>query len=107
MQNLSFLAVDPQKPRYEVQARIVDLDRPAASLDPVLAIAPVDWTVTIRVRYTVAPVGGGRPVFDDVVAATGTASGGLTSATRVQKATEAAVQADIGTFLQRLRTEWR
>jgi hypothetical protein len=108
LRSLNFLADGPSKDAYVVTASIVDLDRPVGSLDPVLIVAPVDWSVTVKIHYTVAPAGGGRPVFDDVIAATGAAGrmGGITAAARVRQANEAAVRANIRVFVGRLQTEW-
>ncbi len=105
LRNLDFLA-DGARGAYVVTARIVDVDVPLGARDPVLVIAPVAWEVTVKVRYTVTPTGGGVPVFDDVVAATATGSSGFSATARVRKAAEAAVRADIETFAQRLGTEW-
>jgi hypothetical protein len=92
--------------RYQVSAHIIDLQQPIGSLDPVLWFAPVDWSVTIKVRYIVSAPGR-APLFDEVVAATGTAEGGssLSSQGRVRRATEAAVRNDIQSFLTRLNSE--
>ena len=59
---------------YQVSAHIMSLDKPAGSLDPLLWLAPVDWSVTIKVRYVVSAPGH-APEFDTIVAATGTAEG--------------------------------
>ncbi len=79
-----------------VTAYILNLEQPLAGLD---------LTVTVRIHYVVAPVGGGRAVFDDTVAASGTASLGsaLIGAERLRKANEAAVRANIQSFVERLR----
>jgi len=92
---------------YQVSAHIMDLDKPTGSLDPLLWLAPVDWSATIKVRYVVAAPG--KPaVFDEVVAATGVgdATSSAGSQGRVQRAIEAAVRADIQSFLIRLNTRW-
>ena len=95
-------------PPYQVSAHIMDLDKPTGSLDPLLWFAPVDWSVTVKVRYVVSAPGH-APVFDEVVAATGTAEGtsSLSSQGRVRVAAEAAVRNDIQAFLSRLNTEWK
>jgi hypothetical protein len=88
-----------------VRAEIVDLQRPGGSLDPVLVFAPLDWDVTVKVRYTVSPAVGGPPVFDELVAATGSASGdsAATSDGRIRKGVEAAVRADIADFIEQVQ----
>ncbi len=107
LRNLNYLA-DGGTGAYVVTADLVDLDRPALAVDPVLIIAPVEMTVTAKIHYVVKPVGGGAPVFDEVVATTGTGAGdsALTSDGRVRKGVEAAVKANIAEFVSRLRTEW-
>lgn len=94
--------------RYVVDATIEDVDQPGGSLDPVLIVAPVDWSVTVKIRYVVMPVDQSRPVFDELVAATGqTGDRGLVASERVRSATEAAVQANLEAFLDRLKREWK
>ena len=92
---------DPPTARYVVTVDILNLDRPVAALDPALLFVPVDLSVTATLRYTVAPTGGGKPIFSDVVATTGTGSG-LTPAERVRKANEEAMRLNIAEFLKRL-----
>jgi hypothetical protein len=105
LRNLDYLNEDSTKAAYVVSAQIVELQRPVAGFDPVLVFAPVDWAVTVKVRYTVTPRHGGVPVFDELVAATGVADGAtaLTSDGRVRKADEAAVRANIEAFIARMR----
>ena len=105
--NLGYLAPDKGAATYRLSADLVDLDRPTSAYDPVLIFVPVDLTVTVRIHYTVTPVGADRPVFDDVVATTGTASvnDAVTPAMRVQRANEAAMRLNIVAFLQRLQTK--
>ena len=105
LRNLDYLAARDAGGVNVVTATIVDLDRPAASLDPVLILAPVDWSVTLKVHYVVAPARGGHAIFDDLVATTGTSSGvgSLTSGIRVRQADEAAVRANIAEFVRRFR----
>lgn len=104
---LDFLAAGGAGAGYVVDARIVDVQLPVGAKDPVLIIAPVEWEVTVKVRYTVTPAAGGAPVFDDVVAATGSGAPAFSASTRVRNAAEAAVRANLESFVQRLRTEWR
>jgi hypothetical protein len=91
----SYLADTPEKAMLEVSASLVDLQRPLAGLD---------LTVTSKVRYTVSPVGGGTPVFDETIAASGTGhmSDALIAVERLRLANEASIRANITAFLQRL-----
>lgn len=98
--NLNYLG-DPATARYVVSVDILNLDRPVAAMDPALLFVPVDLTVTATLRYTVAPTGGGKPIFSDVVATTGTGSG-WTPAERVRKANEDAMRLNIAEFLNRV-----
>jgi hypothetical protein len=109
LRNLNYLAADGSSGGYVVNATLVDLDRSALAVDPVLIIVPVDMNVTATIHYTVTPAGGGAPVFDGVVAATGTGEGdsALTSDGRIRKGVEAAMRANIVEFLKRLQTQWR
>jgi len=109
LRNLGYLASDPSKASYVVSADLVDLDRPVAALDPALLFVPIDLSVTVRIRYTVARAAGGPPVFKAVVAttATATASDAATPAGRVRKANEAAVRLNTIAFLQRLDADWK
>ena len=108
LRNLNYLA-DGDGP-YVITAQILDLDRPWASkVHPILAIMPVDMSVSVRIRYVVRPAGGGTPVFDDVVGTTGTAtaSDSLAPDARMRKANEAAVRSNIAEFVNRLQATWR
>jgi hypothetical protein len=109
LRGLGYLASDDSKAAYVVSADLVGLDRPMVALDPALLVVPIDLSVTARVHYTVTPVVGGRPVFDDIVATTGTASASdaITPAGRVRKANEAAIRQNIAAFLDRLQTDWK
>lgn len=90
------LAEQPGAASYEVSAQLTDLDRPMAG---------VDMSVTTTVRYKAQSVSGGSPLFDNNVAATGTAKFGehLIGTERLRKANEASVRANIESFIQRLR----
>jgi hypothetical protein len=108
LRNLNYLA-DGQG-AYVVTADIVDLDRPwAEKIHPILAIMPVDMSVSVRIRYVVRPAGGGQAVFDDVVGTTGTATAkdSVAPDIRLRKADEAAVRANIAEFVNRLQAAWR
>jgi len=109
LRNLGYLASDDARAGYVVTADIVDIDRPAGIKDPVLMLSPINVDVTIRIHYTVTRVGGGKPVFDETLAATGaaTADDALTADARLRKANEAAVRGDIQVFLKQLRTAWK
>ncbi len=82
---------------YEVTAAMTKLDRPMAGLD---------MSVTSSVTYKATPTAGGAPMFDQLVAATGTAKFGdsLIGVERLRLANEAAVRENISSFIKRLRT---
>lgn len=107
--NLGYLSEDKATALYRLSADLVDLDRPTAAYDPVLIFVPIDLSVTVRIHYTVARAGADHPLFDEVVATTGTATAddSLTPAGRVRKANEAAVRLNIAAFLQRLQPDLR
>ena len=108
LRNLNYLAEGAGS--YVVTADIVDLDRPwAEKIHPILAIIPVDMSVSVRIHYVVRPSAGGPPVFDDTVGATGTATAedSVAPDIRVRKANEAAVRANIAEFAARLRSDWK
>ena len=77
-----------------VSASLIDLKQPLAGFD---------LTVTSRVRYTVTR--DSQTVFDETVAATGTASMGqsLMATERLRKANEASIRENIKAFLTRFR----
>ncbi|HVV34615.1 MAG TPA: hypothetical protein VHC73_15415 [Vitreimonas sp.] len=83
-------------PRFHVVANLQNVDRPMAGFD---------MTVTTTVRYTVTPVDGGAPIFDDVVSASGTAHMGdaFMGTERLQMAIEASARENITEFIRRLR----
>ena len=109
LHNLNYLADDPSKAAYVVSADLVDLDRPVAAFDPALLFVPIDLTVTVKIHYTVTRTTGGAPVFDEVVATTGTGGAGdaLTPVGRVRKGVEDGVRLNIAAFVRRLQTEWK
>jgi hypothetical protein len=92
----SYLADDPDRANLQVSASIVDLQRPLAGLD---------LTVTSKVHYTVSPAGGGAPLYDNTVAASGTAtfSDALIAVERLRMANEASIKANIASFIEQLR----
>lgn len=94
---LNYLADDGSQAKIEVSANIVGLQRPLAGLD---------MSVTSKVRYSALPAAGGAPVFDETLAATGTAKFGeaLLGVERLRKANEAAIRANIEVFVKRLQT---
>lgn len=96
LKGLNYLADSSDKASLELKASIVDLQRPMAG---------IDMSVTSKVRYSAIPVAGGAPVFDDTVAATGTAHFGesLLAVERLRKANEAAMRANIEAFVKRLQ----
>ncbi|MDP3406388.1 MAG: hypothetical protein Q8S03_16985 [Brevundimonas sp.] len=67
-------------------------------------LAGLDISVTSQVRYTVTQ--SGQPIFDELVAATGTAtmSDALIAAERLKMANEKSIQENIRQFLIRFRT---
>ena len=94
---LNYLADDGSQAKIEVSANIVDLQRPMAG---------IDMSVTSKVRYSALPATGGAPVFDETLAATGTAKFGeaLLGVERLRKANEASIRANIEIFVKRLQT---
>jgi len=77
----------------------------AAMLELKQPMAGLDMSVTSRVRYTVVDASG-RMVFDDTVAATGTAKMGeaLIGTERLRLANEYAIRENIKAFIERFRT---
>jgi len=76
----------------------------AAMLELKQPMAGLDMSVTSRVRYSVTDASG-RIVFDDTVAATGTAKFGeaLAGAERLRMANEYAIRENIKAFIERFR----
>ena len=76
----------------------------AAMLELKQPMAGLDMSVTSRVRYTVTDASG-RMVFDDTVAATGTARMGeaLVGSERLRLANEYAIRENIKAFIERFR----
>jgi hypothetical protein len=109
LKNLGYLSDDGSTPGYVVKGDLVDLDRPTVAFDPALLLVPINLSVTVRIHYTVTPKDGGHPVFDDIVATTGTATANdaATPSGRVRKADEAAVRLNIIAFLKRLQADWK
>lgn len=110
LRNLGYLAESDASAGYVVSAQIVDLDRPwADKVHPLLVLAPVDVSVSVRIHYVVTPARGGPAVFDDTVGTTGTATAGdsLGEDNRMRKANEMAVKANILEFASRLHDTWR
>jgi hypothetical protein len=91
-----FLADDPTRAKNEITANLQELQRPLAGLDV---------TVTSRVHYSAKSTGDQKVIFDDVVAASGTAklSDTLLGVQRLQFANEAAMKENIRSFIERLR----
>jgi hypothetical protein len=110
LRNLGYLAADPSKAGYVLSVDIVDLDRPVVAIDPAFIFVPVDMSVTVTLHYTLAAAARqGRPIVDETVATTGTASAAdaLTPAGRVRKANEAGVRLNTAEFLKRLNASWK
>ena len=93
---MGLLADDPAAAKTEISANLQDLQRPLAGLD---------MSVTSKVHYTAKSTADQKVVFDDVVAATGTAKFGdaLIAVQRLQLANEASMKENIKAFIERLR----
>ena len=93
---IGFLADDPATAKAEITANLQDLQRPLIGLD---------MSVTSKIRYSAKSTADQKIVFDDVVAATGTATVGdaLLGVQRMQLANEASIKANIKAFIERLR----
>ncbi len=93
---MGYLADDPAKADLELTASIVDLERPVVAIQP---------TVVSKVRYTVSPAGGGAPLFDETLAASGTPTmaESFFEPDPTRPANEAAMRANISIFLQELQ----
>ena len=76
----------------------------ASMLELKQPMAGLDLSVTSRVRYSVTDASG-RTIFDDTVAATGTAKMGeaLVATERLRLANEYAIRENIKTFIERFR----
>jgi hypothetical protein len=96
LRSAGLLAENQSEARYRMVANLQDLKRPLVGLD---------MSVTMTVRYTVSPLAGGAPVFDEVVSAVGTAELGeaFSGAKRLQLANEKAAKANITEMLRRVR----
>jgi hypothetical protein len=97
LRGIGLLADDPAQAKLEVTANLQSLQRPMAGLD-----LSVTSTVHYSAKTTAADP---KIVFDDVVAATGTARFGeaLLAVQRLQMANEASMRENIKVFIQRLR----
>jgi hypothetical protein len=96
LRSAGLLAENQSNARYRMVANLQDLKRPFVGLD---------MSVTMTVRYTVSPLAGGAPVFDEVVSAVGTAtvSDAFIGSKRLQLANEKAAQANIAEMMRRVR----
>lgn len=96
LQSLGLLSDDPAKAKAEITANLQALDRPLAGLD---------MSVTSKVRYSAKSTSDQKVIFDDTVAATGTAKFGdaLVGVQRLKLANEAAMKENIKAFVERLR----
>lgn len=90
------LADDPSAAKSEITANLQDLNRPIVGLD---------MTVTSKVHYSAKSTSDQKVIFDDVVAASGTAKFGdaLIAVQRLQLANEASMKENIKAFIDRLR----
>lgn len=93
---VGLLADDPSSAKTEITANLQDLQRP---------LAGIDMTVTSKVHYSAKAVPDHKVVFDDVVAASGTAKFGdsLLAVERLRLANEASIKENIKAFVDRLR----
>lgn len=96
LRSAGLLAEKQSNARYRLVASLQDLKRPLVGLD---------MTVTMTVRYTVLPIAGGAPIFDEVVSAAGTATmaDAFVGSKRLQLANENAARANITEMLRRVR----
>jgi hypothetical protein len=98
LRSAGLLAENQSDAQYRLVANLQDLKRPLVGLD---------MSVTMTVRYTVSPLSGGAPVFDEVVSAVGTATVGeaFAGVKRLQLANEKAAKANITEMLRRVRSK--
>jgi hypothetical protein len=96
LRTYGFLADDPASAKNEITANLQDLKRP---------LAGIDMTVTSKVHYAARSTGDQKVIFDDVVAASGTAKFGeaIIAVQRLQLANEASMKENIKAFIDRLR----
>jgi hypothetical protein len=92
----NYLADQADQAKAEIVASLIALQRPMAGLN---------LSVTTQVRYSATEAGSEKVIFDDTVAATGTAKFGdsLIAVERLRLANEAAVKANIEAFIERLK----
>jgi hypothetical protein len=97
LRTYGFLADDPATAKDEITANLQDLKRPLAGLD---------MTVTSKVHYAAKSTADQKILFDDVVAASGTAKFGdaILGFQRLQLANEESMKENIKAFIERLRT---
>lgn len=93
---VGLLADDPTNAKTEITANLQDLQRPMAG---------IDMTVTSKVHYSAKSTSDQKVVFDDVVAASGTAKFGdaFVGVERLRLANEASIKENITAFIDRLR----
>ena len=96
LQQYGLLQTDDAKARFRLNVSLVKLSQPGAGLD---------LTVNSQVRYTLARVDTGVVLFNEVVAASYTATMGdeLIAFLRMRLAKEGAIRANLSAFLARLR----
>lgn len=95
LRSAGLLADTPSQAEYRVVSNVQALDRPMAGFD---------MNVTMSVRYTVTPVDGGAPIFDEVVTSTGVGrmNEQFLGVERLRIAIEAAARENITEFIRRL-----
>ena len=96
LQQYGLLQTDDAKARFRLNVSLVKLSQPGAGLD---------LTVNSQVRYTLARVDTGVVLFNEVVAASYTATMGdeFIAFLRMRLAKEGAIRANLSAFLARLR----
>lgn len=96
LRSLGLLSDDPSHARVEITADLQKLQRP---------LVGIDLSVTSTVHYSARRTVDQKIIFDDTVAATGTAKFGdaLYAVRRLQLANEAAMKENIEAFIERLR----
>lgn len=92
----NYLADDTAQASGEITASLTDLKQPMVGLN---------MSVTSQVRYSATRTDGGGVIYDDTVAATGTATVGeaFAGVERLRLANEKSIQANIEAFIQRFR----
>lgn len=98
MRDAGLLAGSAESARYRLSASMQEVNQPMVGFD---------MSVTMTVRYTLTPVAGGAPIFDEPVRATGVGRMGdaFAGVERLRIANEAAARENIAEFLRRLQAK--